>query len=185
MQKKLVVYWVLASLLLIFSVQSYAEQDAWILVDTAAHRLSVMRGNKVVLLFDDIAIGRYGANRSRMKGSNQTPLGSFRINHIKQRSHFYRFYGFDFPNREIADLALSEGRISQKEWSNIINAIESTGSPPQNTSLGGYIGIHGLGKGDEEVHTRFNWTNGCIAITNSQIDQLNPWLKLGTRVEIH
>lgn len=177
-------HWILAGMLLVFSLQGHAEQDIWVLVDTSAHRLSVMRGNETILLLNNVAIGRYGANRSRMKGGNQTPLGSFQINQIKQRSRFYRFYGIDFPNREVADLALSEGRISQKEWSDIVSVIASTGSSPQNTSLGGYIGIHGLGKGDEVIHSRFNWTSGCVAITNSQIDQLNPWLKLGTRIEI-
>lgn len=143
-----------------------------------------MRENKVLLTFDNIAIGRYGASRSRMKGDNQTPLGSFQISWIKQHNRFYRFYGINYPNQEVADLALSEGRISRQVWENIANTIESTGSPPQDTSLGGYIGIHGIGKGEQTVHSRFNWTNGCIAITNAQIDQLNPWIKLGTRVVI-
>ncbi|ABI58824.1 MULTISPECIES: L,D-transpeptidase family protein [Nitrosomonas] len=178
--------WILTGLflLLVFPLPSRAAQDVWILIDTSEHRLSVMRKDKVLLTFDNVAIGRYGASRSRMRGDNQTPLGSFQISWVKQHDRFYRFYGINYPNREVADLALSEGRISRQVWENIMNAIESTGLSPQDTSLGGYIGIHGIGKGDQAVHSRFNWTNGCVALTNVQIDQLNPWVKLGTRVVI-
>jgi hypothetical protein len=56
--------------------------------------------------------------------------------------------------------------------------------PPQNTALGGRIGLHGLGRGDPKVHQQFNWTNGCIALTNEQIDQLLTWVGKGTRVSI-
>lgn len=178
--------WILTGLflLLIFPLQSHAIRNVWILIDTSEQQLKVMQKDKALLTFNNIAIGRYGASRSRMKGDNQTPLGTFRIGWIKQHNRFYRFYGINYPNQEAADLALSEGRISQQVWENITNAIESTGLPPQDTSLGGYIGIHGIGKGDQVVHSRFNWTNGCVAITNAQIDQLNPWVKLGTRVVI-
>lgn len=178
--------WVFVGLFLLslFACPSFAAQEIWILIDTSEQKLSIMRDDKVLLVFDDIAIGRYGASRSRMKGSNQTPLGSFQISWIKQHNLYYRFYGIDYPNREVADLALSEGRISRQVWKNIISALESTGMPPQDTPLGGYIGIHGIGKGDKKMHSHFNWTNGCVAITNAQIDQLSSWVKLGTRVVI-
>ena len=55
--------------------------------------------------------------------------------------------------------------------------------PP--TTLGGLIGIHGIGKGDPRVHRDFNWTFGCVALTNEQIDQLRPWVRLGTRVVLY
>ncbi len=79
-------YWLYTSLFLalIFSFRSYANSDIWILIDTLEQRLSVMRGDKAQLAFNNIAIGRYGASSSRMKGDNQTPLGSFQISWIKQ-----------------------------------------------------------------------------------------------------
>lgn len=178
--------WIFVGLFLFsaFSLPGHTAQEIWILIDTSRQKLSVMRENEMLLVFDDIAIGRYGASRSRMKGSNQTPLGSFQISWIKRHNRYYRFYGINFPNQEMADLALAEGRISRQVWESITSAIESTGMAPQDTSLGGYIGIHGVGKGDQAVHSRFNWTNGCVAITNTQIDRLDPWIKLGMRVVI-
>lgn len=163
----------------------FAETGTWIAVDTTKLQLSVMQNNEVRLVFENISIGRFGASPSRMKGDNQTPLGTFRISRIKPSSRYYRFFGIDYPNRESADLALSEGRITREIWQSIIDSINNTGIGPQDTPLGGYLGIHGTGRGDLSVHARFNWTNGCIALTNSQLDQLAPWLKPGTRVVIH
>lgn len=170
--------------LLLFSLSARADSNAWILVDTTQLYLQVMQDDTPQLTLKNIAIGRFGASRSRMKGDNQTPIGTFHINWIKPHSRFYRFYGIDFPNKEVADLALTEGRISRQTWETIIRTIDTTGTPPQNTPLGGYIGIHGIGKGDEAVHARYNWTNGCIALTNTQIDQLAPWIRQGIKVVI-
>ena len=57
-------------------------------------------------------------------------------------------------------------------------------TPPQDTPLGGQIGIHGIGNGDQDIHHNYNWTNGCIALTNEQIDQLGKWIKPGVLVNI-
>lgn len=163
---------------------SSAHNHIWINVDTKNLTLSVMKGLAIEAVFENIAIGRFGASKARMMGDNRTPLGSFRIDRIKEPSRYYRFFGLDFPNREAADLALSENRITKKTWQSIIHAIETGRTPPQNTPLGGYLGIHGLGQGDHAVHGQLNWTNGCIALTNAQIDQLSKWLKPGVMVEI-
>lgn len=56
--------------------------------------------------------------------------------------------------------------------------------PPQNTGLGGLIGIHGIGAGDADMHREYNWTNGCVALTNEEIDRLVEWVDVGTLVEI-
>lgn len=172
------------TVILFFPLYAHAGTDTQIIIDTTNLNLKVVHKNKTQLILKNISIGRFGASRFRVKGDNQTPLGTFRIGWIKPHSRFYRFFGLDYPNRESADLALAEGKISQRTWEAIINAIETGGIPPQNTSLGGHLGIHGIGKGNHTVHSRFNWTNGCIALTNSQIDQLTPWLTLGTRVII-
>jgi lipoprotein-anchoring transpeptidase ErfK/SrfK len=62
--------------------------------------------------------------------------------------------------------------------------VQAGKTPPQHTPLGGYIGIHGVGSGDPEVHRAYNWTNGCVALTNAQIDILAEWARAGTPVEI-
>ena len=60
-------------------------------------------------------------------------------------------------------------------------------TPPQNTRLGGAIGIHGIGEETADklhIHDNLDWTEGCIALRNAEINELRPFLGLGTRVVI-
>ena len=107
-----------------------------------------------------------------------------RISWIKEDSKFHRFLGLDYPNAERVVKAYGEGRLSATEWQTLQQAFASDRIPPQSTSLGGQIGVHGIGAGDPELHQAFNWTNGCIALTNEQLDQLMQWVRIGTRVRI-
>ena len=164
---------------------SVRANEIWIDVDTAKHTLSVMQGDTVQTVFENVAIGRFGTTWFKKTKDDKTPLGKFRVGWINENSRYYRFFGLDYPNRETADRAWNENRITQETWRSIIKAINNEKTPPQNTPLGGYIGIHGIGNGDQKVHHQFNWTNGCVALTNEQIDQLSEWLKPGVMVEIH
>lgn len=158
--------------------------DAWILVDTQNHTLSVLRGGQLVQRFDDVAIGRGGFSMDRMRGDGTTPLGTFRIDRIHPRSRFHVFFGIDFPRPEHARRALDAGRIEAEDYERIVAAFEDDKSPPQDTPLGGQLGIHGLGSVDQKVHDVLNWTQGCIALTNEQIRRLSRWIRVGTRVEV-
>ncbi|HSJ49561.1 MAG TPA: L,D-transpeptidase, partial [Gammaproteobacteria bacterium] len=95
-----------------------------------------------------------------------------------------RFFGLDYPNLTHARAGLETGRISRAEFAAIRAALKQGVTPPQQTALGGLIGIHGLGDGDPVVHEDFNWTNGCVALTNEQMDDLAQWVYEGMRVII-
>jgi lipoprotein-anchoring transpeptidase ErfK/SrfK len=90
----------------------------------------------------------------------------------------------NYPNLEYASLAYYDGRIDKATYQAIGNALREGKRPPQQTALGGYIGIHGIGAGDPYIHENINWTNGCVALTNQQIKRLLAWVKVGMRVEI-
>ncbi|SEN54160.1 L,D-transpeptidase [Nitrosomonas marina] len=158
--------------------------DVWIDVNTIDHTLTVMQGDKIQEVFENIAIGRFGTTWHKVTKDDKTPLGDFRIGWINEKSQYYRFFGLDYPDRETARRAFEENRIDQDTWLTILKATNQERTPPQNTVLGGYIGIHGIGRGDPEVHDQFHWTNGCIALTNEQIDLLGKWLKPGVMVKI-
>ncbi|UJP05233.1 MAG: L,D-transpeptidase [Nitrosomonas sp.] len=170
--------------LLIPSITANADKGIWIDVDTAAQILRVMQGNTVQEVYNNVAIGRYGTTWSKVTLDDKTPLGKFRIGWINEKSRYHRFFGLDYPNRDTAERAFSEKRIDIDTWYSILEAERIGRTPPQNTSLGGYIGIHGIGHGDKEIHHHYNWTNGCIALTNEQIDQLGRWLRPGVVVNI-
>ncbi len=158
--------------------------EIWILVDTRALTLSLMRGEEVVGRYDNIAIGSNGATWNKRAGDEKTPRGDFRINEIRTSERFHLFLSLDYPTLEHARRALRDGRLTAAEFDRVRDAGVRGLGPPQNTSLGGFIGIHGLGAGSEEVHRAFNWTNGCVALTNEQVEALATQVKAGTRVRI-
>lgn len=163
-----------------------AGQDSIrVVIDTKALTLKVMQNNKETLHFANIAIGRYGATVDRRKGDHKTPLGRFTIGWITDDTSFHRFFGLLYPGKEQADRGLAAGVLDRKSWNKISQALAAGRLPPQNTVLGGNLGIHGIGKGDKSIHEQFNWTSGCVALTNEQIDLLLIWVKIGTSVEIH
>ncbi|KPK17815.1 MAG: hypothetical protein AMJ62_00745 [Myxococcales bacterium SG8_38] len=158
--------------------------SSWILVDTKTHTLSVFGGERLLARFDNIAIGRGGFSQDRMRHDGTTPLGTFHIDRINAQSRFRLFFGIDYPRPEHAQRAFDAGRIDAEDYQRIVAAFERRKSPPQDTPLGGQLGIHGLGAGDPRIHELVNWTQGCIALTNEQIRRLSQWIHVGMRVEV-
>ncbi|QNI03256.1 L,D-transpeptidase [Halomonas sp. SH5A2] len=159
-----------------------AEQ--WVLIDDKASTLTVFRGYSVVEEFKPVSLGRGGARTQRLRGDNTTPLGEFRVNRFNHDSKWHIFMGVNYPTPTHARMALQHGIYSQADYDAYFDYYRRHRQPPQNTVLGGAIGIHGLGEADPDVHDRYNWTQGCVAVTNSQIERLTELVKVGTRVVI-
>ncbi len=159
-------------------------EDVWLLVDTQKMQLEVKQGERTIKVFSSISIGRNGAGFKSHTGDDITPLGKYRIGWVNNKSPYYRFFGFTYPSVDNAAMALKKGLIDRKTYNRIVNKHLENKVPPQNTELGGQIGIHGLGKADKRIHLLVNWTHGCIALTNEQIDQLSRWAHKGTRVKV-
>jgi L,D-peptidoglycan transpeptidase YkuD (ErfK/YbiS/YcfS/YnhG family) len=94
------------------------------------------------------------------------------------------FIGLDYPNLDYARQAYQQKRIDSVDYFHIRVALKQGRVPPQDTPLGGAIGIHGVGAGSAWVHANFDWTDGCVALDNQQIWRLAQWVQVGTRVEI-
>jgi murein L,D-transpeptidase YafK len=166
------------------SFKSTAPGERLVLVDVGANTLSVVENGQTQLLFENIALGRGGAAPLRLQGDGKTPMGEFRVAWINRNSRFNLFFGLDFPNLDYAQRAYRSRLIDEQTYSAIETAFRNHRPPPQNTQLGGYIGIHGIGRGNPRVHELLNWTDGCVAVTNQQIRQLARWVDVGTRVII-
>lgn len=158
--------------------------EIWVLVDTQELTLVVMEGESVLQKYDNIAIGSNGPTLAKLVSDETTPLGDFRISGVNERSRYRLFLALDYPTMEHAQRALDDGRLSPEEYIAVNNAWLAKVPPPQNTRLGGHLGIHGLGGGSEEIHGIVNWTDGCIAVTNEQIEELSHWVGVGTRVTV-
>jgi murein L,D-transpeptidase YafK len=166
------------------STIGFTSDNIWLLVDTSIKTIDVIKGQQTIASFENIAIGRGGAGFKEQVGDDVTPLGTYKIGWVNRSSSFRIFFGFDYPSTANAEKALNDGLISRKTYKKIINAHNKNKIPPQNTAMGGMLGIHGLGRADKLVHGEFDWTHGCIAMTNPQIDSLSTWIRRGTVVKV-
>ncbi|MGB1141804.1 MAG: L,D-transpeptidase family protein [Halioglobus sp.] len=158
--------------------------ETWLKVDTEALTLTVMRGKSSEATFENIAIGSNGVTRDKRQGDERTPLGNFRIADVRDSKRFVTFIAFDYPTPGHVRRACAQGDISIADCERLDAALTAGAPTPQNTALGGYLGIHGTGEGDATIHETFNWTNGCIALTNEQLAQLLPWVSPGMLVSV-
>ena len=110
-------------------------------------------------------------------GDNATPEGGFYVCRKNPMSRFYRFIGISYPNSEDALRGLVEGLITPNQYTSILSALGRGVMPPWNTRLGGNIGIHGGGTG-------VDWTWGCIAMSNRDIEEIYELVQIGTPVFI-
>lgn len=158
--------------------------QAWLLIDTSAMTVALMKGDTAVKTYANIAIGSGGTSWDKRQGDGKTPLGEFRIVDIRPSTRFDLFMAIDYPTIHHALQAKSSGDLDDRDFQRIQAAHRARRTPPQDTLLGGHIGIHGTGAGSLEVHRDINWTNGCIALTNEQVEDLAQQIRPGTFVRI-
>lgn len=159
--------------------------EIWVNINLEERDIAVYRGDTRILLIPYLAIGNAGAQRIRLEGSGQTPIGEFHIDRINRNSDFKLFFGIDYPTPDIAREAWRDGILSTQDYRYYRTYLRQHGLPPADTRLGGSIGIHGLGARPASLHSVMDWTEGCIAVTNAEIEVLDRWLNVGTRVVIH
>ncbi|MCC5881620.1 MAG: L,D-transpeptidase [Halomonas sp.] len=160
------------------------DSEVWILVDDRDSSLNVYRGNLLVERFAPVSLGRSGAETMRTYGGNVTPKGEFRVNRFNWESQWHIFVGIDYPTPSHARMALETGLYTEQDYADYFAYYRRHGYPPQQTVLGGFIGIHGLGRADPEVHASYHWTQGCVAVTDAQVERLTELIDIGTRVVI-
>jgi murein L,D-transpeptidase YafK len=161
-----------------------AAAEPWLLIDSEKHTLAVMEGGRALQVFRGIAVGRGGAAMYRRAGDGKTPRGEFHIAWINPASPYRLFFGLDYPGAAHADEAFRSKLIDAETYERIRRARDLGELPPQDTELGGYIGIHGVGALNDGVNPRYNWTQGCVALSDEEIDRLAQWASIGTRVII-
>ncbi len=152
-----------------------------------SERTLVVKQDEEVIRYYDISHGRGGKGTKIRAGDNKTPIGTYRVIDFKSNSKFHFFIQLNYPNPLDAWRGYSNEVISAVEFKQIVLAYKRNSLPPQNTGLGGYIGIHGIGRITDEksrIHEAHNWTEGCIAVTNEEINELRKYIPLGTKVVI-
>lgn len=176
----------LASLFAVSPVQGVTSASYEIEVVKSKRVLLVKNGDKVEKSFR-VSSGRGGKGDKQKMGDHKTPVGIYRIVQLKDSENFHVFMQLNYPNAKDAFWGLKDQRINRSQFDAIVQASHAHMVPPQDTPLGGSIGIHGLGVQSADrlgKHMKVDWTEGCIALTNEQMEELRRYISIGTRVVI-
>ncbi|MCX6545956.1 MAG: L,D-transpeptidase family protein [Acidobacteria bacterium] len=143
---------------------SRREGRAAIVVVKDAHLMTLFVGGEPVRSYT-VELGFNWIADKRQEGDGATPEGRYRI--VKRMDHlssdYYKALLIDYPN--------AENRVA-------FARARRTGEVPTAARIGGLIEIHGGGG------RQYDWTNGCVAVTNPDIDHLFGRVAVGTPVTI-
>jgi len=156
---------------------AYMVKDPKIFVYKSKRRMYVFDGDTIVRDYP-IGLGKNPQGDKEREGDGKTPEGMFYVCTKNERSKFYKSIGLSYPSLTHAERALLNGLISVSDYRRVENAYRRYDTPPWDTPLGGYIFIHGGG-----AHS--DWTEGCIALYNSDIDELFEIVRVGTPVYVY
>lgn len=134
-----------------------------ILILKKDHVMELLAGGKVIRTYK-VALGRGGLAPKEREGDGRTPEGHYVIDSRNADSHYHRALHVSYPNAEDRKRAAQRG-----------------------VAPGGAIMIHGLPNGMGllgATHRLYDWTLGCIAVTDDEIDEVWNLVPLGTPVEI-
>ena len=125
-----------------------------------------------------VALGGAPVGDKARQGDLRTPEGTFYVAWKNPRSQFHLFLGLSYPMPRHARAAYEDGRVSREVYEAVRGAVKRRGIPPQTTPLGGYVGVHGGGAGSD-------WTLGCVALSDADIERLYAVVRRGDRVEVY
>ena len=121
-------------------------------------KLQLLNGNRLLKSYD-FELGFAPSGDKSFEGDGRTPDGAYLINRRNLNSRFHLSLGISYPNRDDIAYARSRG-----------------------LSPGGDIFIHGT---PNQFLNEDDWTWGCIAVTNDEIEEMYSMVKNGTPIYIY
>jgi murein L,D-transpeptidase YafK len=134
-----------------------------IVIEKSKRTLTLMSGSKALKTYK-VALGGQPIGAKDRQGDHKTPEGIYAVDAKKANSQFYKALHISYPNQTDREHARKLG-----------------------VSPGGDVEIHGLGAKWGWIgakHRLTDWTDGCVDITNEEIDEIYSQIKVGTPVEI-
>ena len=134
-----------------------------ILVFKSKHELLAYSNGQLVVTYK-IAIGKNPIGDKEYEGDKKTPEGIYSISSKNPNSGYHKNLGISYPNKQDIEKAKQLGRPT-----------------------GGDIKLHGLKNGQGYIGKFLrwtDWTNGCIALTDGELDELYNHTPIGTPIEI-
>ena len=138
-----------------------AEGTDFVLVDKSERRLWLYRDGDVIRSFGGLQYGDAPLGHKQFEGDERTPEGRYVIDYGNPRSAYHLSLHISYPNA--ADRAFAEA---------------------QGKSPGGLIFIHGQPNALPVGRVPGDWTDGCIALSNAEIEELWTLVPDGTPIEI-
>jgi murein L,D-transpeptidase YafK len=132
-------------------------------VDKSERRMQLLRKGEVVRSYR-VSLGANPKGHKQREGDERTPEGRYRIDGRNPRSKFYKSLHISYPNAQDRRSARSLG-----------------------VSPGGAIMIHGLPNGwgwAGPFLAPLDWTDGCIAVSDAEMDEIWKAVSVGTPIEI-
>jgi len=144
--------------------ESRLRHETAIVVDKYHRRLVVYRNGRAIAAYT-VELGANGLERKAFSGDRATPEGRYRIVTKKRggATKFYKALLIDYPNAEDRER---------------YRALQRSGDVPDGAGIGGLIEIHGEGGSGKD------WTDGCIALKNKEMDELYRLVTVSTKVTI-
>jgi murein L,D-transpeptidase YafK len=134
-----------------------------ILIVKSAHTMTLLKGGRTLRTYP-VALAR-GPNLPKERaGDHRTPEGMYNVAARNDRSKFYLALRLSYPNAKDVQRALQAG-----------------------VDPGGLVEIHGLPNGLGWIggfHRHYDWTDGCIAVTDNEMKEIWQMVPVGTVVEI-
>jgi murein L,D-transpeptidase YafK len=141
----------------------------YIIVDKSDYELQVYDDEGWYATYP-VVFGSKNLDDKMVEGDRKTPEGVYSI--IRKRPHekWYKMMTLDYPTKTDID------KFNQRKAQGLI---------PKKAKIGGGIAIHGTWPKDEMVVDYFqNWTNGCVALKNEEMEDLFNLVPIGTKVTI-
>ena len=133
-----------------------------LIIEKSSHRAYLVSGGKLVRTYN-CELGYNSARQKLFSGDGATPEGMYYVTKVKYNSKFRHALLIDYPN------AMDIKRFRDNKSKGIISRF---------ARIGALIEIHGEGGKQED------WTDGCVALSNKDIDHLMQYAQAGTPVTI-
>lgn len=167
-------------------LESFSGQ-AKLVIWKSHYTVTLYKGETPIKTYRAVFGRGYQDGDKQREGDRRTPEGEFYICAMHPSKRFYKFMGLSYPGLRHAEEGLRSNLISLRDYARIKRSVEEQKQPPWETRLGGAVGIHGrtLEEGsDTPSFVAMNWTDGCIALDNRDVDEIYSVVSLGTPVTI-
>lgn len=145
------------------ALEPAGQRATRVLIEKADRRLTLLKDGMPVRTYA-MSLGSAPIGHKQREGDGRTPEGIYTIDFKNARSRFHLSLRISYPNHADSVRAQQAG-----------------------VAAGGDIMIHGLPRGLgwlSSLHLKRDWTDGCVAVTNGEMEEIWKLVDVGTVVEI-